>query len=71
MQPAPDDRPRARSTGGWTAIVVPMILAGCQAAILDPGGFVGRSEKKAIFIDSLVIMLAIVLPTIAATFGFA
>lgn len=70
MNTAPDDRPRARSKSGWTAIAVPTILAGCQAAVLDPRGFVGRSEKT-ILIDSLVIMLAIVLPTIAATLGFA
>src|SRR5258707_1267013 len=38
--------------------------------ILDPQGPIGVAEK-AILIDSLAIMLAIVLPTIIATFGFA
>src|SRR3982074_1892569 len=38
--------------------------------ILDPQGPIGAAEK-AILIDSLAIMLAIVLPTIAAIFGFA
>src|SRR6195256_142637 len=38
--------------------------------ILDPQGPIGAAEK-AILIDSLAIMLAIVLPTIIATFGFA
>jgi cytochrome o ubiquinol oxidase subunit 2 len=38
--------------------------------ILDPQGPIGAAEK-AILIDSLAIMLAIVLPTIAAVFGFA
>jgi cytochrome o ubiquinol oxidase subunit 2 len=38
-------------------------------AVLDPQGFIGLSEKT-ILIDSLAIMLAIVVPTIAATFAF-
>jgi cytochrome o ubiquinol oxidase subunit 2 len=37
---------------------------------LDPQGPVGAAEKT-ILIDSLAIMLAIVVPTIAATLGFA
>jgi cytochrome o ubiquinol oxidase subunit 2 len=38
--------------------------------ILDPQGPIGVAER-AILIDSVAIMLAIVLPTIAAIFGFA
>jgi cytochrome o ubiquinol oxidase subunit II len=38
--------------------------------ILDPQGPIGAAEK-AILIDSVAIMLAIVLPTIVAIFGFA
>jgi cytochrome o ubiquinol oxidase subunit 2 len=38
--------------------------------ILDPQGPIGVAEKT-ILIDSLAIMLAIVLPTIVAIFGFA
>src|ERR1700710_2602606 len=38
--------------------------------ILDPQGPIGMAEK-AILIDSVGIMLAIVLPTIVAIFGFA
>src|SRR5882757_10978948 len=38
--------------------------------ILDPQGPIGAADR-AILIDSLAIMLAIVLPTIAAVFGFA
>jgi cytochrome o ubiquinol oxidase subunit 2 len=45
-------------------------LSGCNMGILDPQGPVGAQEKM-ILIDSLAIMLAIVLPTIAATFGIA
>jgi len=38
--------------------------------ILDPQGPIGVADKT-ILIDSLAIMLAIVLPTIVAIFGFA
>jgi cytochrome o ubiquinol oxidase subunit 2 len=44
-------------------------LAGC-GGVLDPQGPVGASEKL-ILIDSLAIMLAIVVPVILATIGFA
>jgi cytochrome o ubiquinol oxidase subunit 2 len=45
-------------------------LAGCQTIVLDPQGVIG-AEDRTILIDSLAIMLAIVVPTIAATLGFA
>jgi len=48
----------------------PTVLAACQPAVLDPQGSVGLAEKT-ILIDSLAIMLAIVIPTIIATFAFA
>jgi cytochrome o ubiquinol oxidase subunit 2 len=50
--------------------MAPMALTACQPAVLDPQGFIGLSEKT-ILIDSLAIMLAIVIPTIAATLAFA
>jgi cytochrome o ubiquinol oxidase subunit II len=50
--------------------MVPMVLTACQPGILDPQGVIGIAEKT-ILIDSLAIMLAIVVPTIAATLGFA
>ncbi len=50
-----------------TLLVLP--LAGC-GGVLDPRGPVGASAKL-ILIDSLAIMLAIVVPTILATLGFA
>ena len=53
-----------------TVVVTPLVLTACQPAILDPKGAVGIAEKT-ILIDSLAIMLAIVVPTIAATFAFA
>ena len=71
MNPRPDG---LRDAVSWrsaaAAIVAPLLLTGCQTAILDPGGVVGIAEKT-ILIDSLAIMLAIVVPTVAATFGFA
>jgi cytochrome o ubiquinol oxidase subunit II len=52
------------------AVLAPIALTACQAAVLDSRGIVGNAEK-ALMIDSLVIMLAIVLPTMAATAAFA
>lgn len=46
-----------------------LALSGC-GGVLEPSGPVGAAEKL-ILIDSLVIMLTIVLPVIAATIGFA
>jgi len=47
-----------------------VLLTGCQTGILDPKGPVSAAEKS-ILIDSLIIMLAIVVPTIVAIAGFA
>ncbi|MGA2126990.1 MAG: ubiquinol oxidase subunit II [Xanthobacteraceae bacterium] len=51
-------------------MVAPIALTACQPAVLDPQGPVGLAERM-ILIDSLAIMLAIVVPTIAATLAFA
>jgi cytochrome o ubiquinol oxidase subunit 2 len=63
-----------RSVNDWAAryalFMVPIVLTGCQPAVLDPQGPVGFAQKM-ILIDSLAIMLAIVIPTIAATLAFA
>jgi cytochrome o ubiquinol oxidase subunit 2 len=50
-------------------IMAPIALTACQPAVLDPQGVIGIAEKT-ILIDSLAIMLAIVVPTIAATLVF-
>jgi len=47
-----------------------MSLSGCDFGILDPQGPIGAAEKM-ILLNSLVIMLAIIVPTIAATLWFA
>jgi cytochrome o ubiquinol oxidase subunit II len=51
-------------------VAAPLALAACRPVILDPQGSVGQAEKM-ILIDSMAIMLAIVIPTIVATFIFA
>jgi cytochrome o ubiquinol oxidase subunit 2 len=65
---------RLRSTsaraGRCVVVMTPFFLTACQPAVLDPQGSIGIAEKT-ILIDSLAIMLAIVIPTIAATLGFA
>jgi cytochrome o ubiquinol oxidase subunit II len=65
-------RPRSTSVRAWrcAVVVAPIVLTACEPGVLDPQGFVGRSEKT-ILIDSLAIMLTIVVPTIAATLAFA
>jgi cytochrome o ubiquinol oxidase subunit II len=45
-------------------------LSGCTPGVLDPRGPIGLADRT-ILIDSLAIMLAIVVPTILATLGFA
>jgi hypothetical protein len=50
--------------------MAPIVLTACQPAVLDPQGPVGLAQKT-ILIDSLAIMLAIVVPTIAAILAFA
>ena len=47
-----------------------MFLGGCDWAVLDPKGPIGDGNET-ILINSLAIMLAIVIPTIVATLGFA
>ena len=60
----------AAASARHTVIAAPIVVTACQPAVLDPQGVVGIAEKT-LMIDSLAIMLAIVLPTIAATFAFA
>ena len=51
-------------------VLLPLLLTACDWALLDPRGPVGQVNRT-LLIDSLAIMLAIVVPTIAATFAFA
>ena len=61
--PAPFEDSPGRPTGGADAVSSPMNL-------LDPQGPIAAADKT-ILIDSVAIMLAIVLPTIAAILAFA
>jgi len=65
---------RLKPVRGWGPYIavsmLPITLAACQPAVLDPAGPIGRAQKT-ILIDSLAIMLAIVVPTIVATLAFA
>src|SRR6476661_430876 len=47
-----------------------LLASGCSRGILDPAGPVGSAEKQ-ILINSTAIMLAIIIPTMIATVGFA
>ena len=58
-----------RAKIGMAGILLACPLTGC-AGVLDPHGPVGASEKL-ILIDSTVVMLAIVVPVMLATIGFA
>jgi cytochrome o ubiquinol oxidase subunit 2 len=58
------------SAGRGSAVWALLALGGCQAALLDPRGPVGRAERL-LLVNSLAIMLAIVVPTIVATLVFA
>jgi cytochrome o ubiquinol oxidase subunit II len=62
--------PSATAAGRCIIIAAPIMVTACQPAVLDPQGIIGVAEKT-LMIDSLAIMLAIVIPTIAATFAFA
>src|SRR4051794_39035088 len=63
---------RSTSARAWrnAVVIAPILLTSCQPAVLDPQGPIGIAEKT-ILIDSLAIMLAIVIPTMAATLAFA
>ena len=52
------------------ALVLPLTLEGCRTAILSPAGPIGAANRT-ILLDALVIMLAIVVPTILAILAFA
>jgi cytochrome o ubiquinol oxidase subunit 2 len=66
-----DPHSGAKPRGGRLAAVAALALGGCaRLDVLDPAGPVGAGEAQ-IMLDSLAVMLAIVIPTIVATLGFA
>ena len=57
----------------WRAPLVALVctmLASCEEGVLSPKGPIGQAEKT-ILIDATVIMLAVVVPVILLTLGFA
>ena len=69
-----DRRKRLKARSGialrLSALLLTFALAGCQPNVLNPQGEVGRGAAT-ILIDSVVIMLAIVVPTGIAALAFA
>jgi cytochrome o ubiquinol oxidase subunit 2 len=61
--------PRMPWAARWP-VIAGLLLSACQPAVLDPAGPVGQAQKT-ILIDSVAIMLAIIVPTMLATLGFA
>src|ERR1700688_2162223 len=47
-----------------------VLIASCHEGVLDPHGPVGNAERVILY-DSTVIMLAVVIPVIVLTLGFA
>ncbi|MEO8936142.1 MAG: ubiquinol oxidase subunit II [Burkholderiaceae bacterium] len=64
--------PRSRSSrcARGLAFLAPAFLTACGSGVLDPKGPIGHANRT-LLIDSMAIMLAIVIPTIVATFAFA
>jgi cytochrome o ubiquinol oxidase subunit 2 len=53
-----------------TIVLSPLFLPACTGGVLSPEGPIARAEQTTI-LDALIIMLAIVLPTILAALAFA
>ena len=71
MLPRPGARLSAtRAMRRALIVAAPLLLMGCQLAVLDPKGIIGLADET-ILVDSVAIMLAIVVPTVIATFAFA
>ena len=64
------DRPAQSVQRAGRLLLLPMALAGCQPGVLDPVGPVGAAQRV-ILLNSLLIMLCIIVPTIVATLAFA
>jgi cytochrome o ubiquinol oxidase subunit II len=72
LQPGSKPRAAAGALRRWTPLFLaaPLALSGCNLAVLDPKGPIAAQEGQ-ILVDSVAIMLAIVIPTIAAIAGCA
>src|SRR5579864_376237 len=70
MPQRPQSRAPIRATCAGVAGLSVLTLAGCARSVLDPVGPVGADDGK-ILIDAVLIMLAIVVPTILLAFWMA
>jgi cytochrome o ubiquinol oxidase subunit 2 len=62
---------RPKAPIAWLAVLAAAVsLSGCNLAVLNPKGPVGAGDST-ILVDSVVIMLAIVAPTVVATLAAA
>ncbi|AKK66958.1 ubiquinol oxidase subunit II [Xanthomonas translucens] len=59
-----------RSLRSGLSLLPVLLLAGCDAAILNPKGQIGHDEKT-LLITSVVLMLLVVIPVIVMTLAFA
>ncbi|QNH13505.1 ubiquinol oxidase subunit II [Xanthomonas sp. GW] len=59
-----------RSLRSGLLLLPALLLAGCDAAILNPKGQIGHDEKT-LLITSVVLMLLVVVPVIVMTLAFA
>ncbi|UKE48058.1 ubiquinol oxidase subunit II [Xanthomonas cerealis] len=59
-----------RSLRSGLSLLPALLLAGCDAAILNPKGQIGHDEKT-LLITSVVLMLLVVIPVIVMTLAFA
>ncbi|KLD76397.1 ubiquinol oxidase subunit II [Xanthomonas hyacinthi] len=59
-----------RSLRSALSLLPALLLAGCDAAILNPKGQIGHDEKT-LLITSVVLMLLVVIPVIVMTLAFA
>ena len=64
------ERPGRNTARCLAAAAMLLGLAGCEPGVVHPAGAIGSAELQ-ILIDSLAIMMAIVVPTIILTLGFA
>ena len=51
-------------------MLLPVLLAGCNAVVLDPSGYIAEQQRNLI-VTSTVLMLLIIVPVIALTLLFA
>ncbi|RTR02853.1 ubiquinol oxidase subunit II [Halomonas nitroreducens] len=62
--------PSLRKLGGLLLAVLPLLLAGCSSALLDPKGQIGE-EQRTLILTAFGLMQIVVVPVIVMTLLFA